>query len=326
MKNKIICITGASGGIGRKLIEKLSKNNYRLRILTRNNNHNFSNNCEIFVGDLSDSKFCLEEFIDNCDILFHCAGELKNEKKMFGLHVDGTKNLINVINREFLKSGKKIHWIQLSSCGAYGPSKKNKQRFINELSPINPENIYEKSKVKSDELVIKFSKTGIITYSILRPSNVIGLGMNNTNLLKLVKLIKSGFLFFYVPQDAMANYVHVDDVVNALVAIALKTKSKNEIFNLSSDCSWDILILKIAESENIKIKKIRIPISWFQFLLILIKFLFGKIIHVPTLSIFSNKTYFSNEKIVNTLEFEIKNHIHISIGKILKEIKLKEQI
>ena len=46
------CITGATGFIGRELVEQLSDENHQVKILVRKNNATFPENVEILFGDL----------------------------------------------------------------------------------------------------------------------------------------------------------------------------------------------------------------------------------------------------------------------------------
>ena len=50
LNEKIICVTGGNGFIGKKLIEELLKINCRIKILTRKKDSKFDNNVEIFIA------------------------------------------------------------------------------------------------------------------------------------------------------------------------------------------------------------------------------------------------------------------------------------
>ena len=322
---KIICVTGGNGFIGRKLIEELSKIRCRIRILTRKKNSNFPNNVEIFIGDLTSPDLSLINFIEGCDILFHCAGEVSNEAQMRLLHINGTKKLINSVYEESKAAKKMIHWVQLSSCGAYGPPPKNNiqiKRVITEVSKTNPINEYERTKTKSDELVIDASADGIMTYTILRPTNVIGTLMTNDSIRKLIKLVNSGCFLFIGKKDAIATYVHVDDVVKAMIMIARNLKSRNEIFNISNDCSWEALIFQISLILNVKILPIRIPYVAIEIPLYIVKFIIGRFIHTPLLATFAYRTIYKTTKIETYLNFKFIRPMPYSISELIRKLKL----
>ena len=232
LKEKIICVTGGNGFIGEKLIEELTKIGCRVRALTRKKNAKFPKNVDVFIGDLTDTNLSLKKFIEGCDILYHCAGELNDKAKMSLLHINGTQKLIEVVENETKSTQKKIHWIQLSSCGAYGPPNHTNieiKKLITETktNDTNPANEYEKTKTKSDEMVMKSSANNF-SYTILRPSNVIGPSMTNQSVRKLIKLVNSGYFFFIGKKDAICTYVHVFDVVKALIYISCNPKAETK--------------------------------------------------------------------------------------------------
>ena len=324
LNEKIICVTGGNGFIGKKLIEELSKINCRIKILTRKKDSKFDNNVEIFIGDLTDPNISLDEFIEGCDVLFHCAGEINNEAQMSSLHINGTQKLINSVRNESALSKKTLHWVQLSSCGAYGPPPNNNiqiKREITESSNTNPINEYEKTKTKSDELVIA-SSVDNFSYTILRPSNVIGSSMTNQSIRKLIKLVNTGHFFFIGKKDAIATYIHVDDVVNAMIHIASNSKSRNEIFNLSNDCSWEDLIIHISSILNVKILPLRVPYKLIQIPLYIFKLILGRFIHIPQFATFAFRTNYSTQKIESYLNFKFTKPMPNSIDDLIQEMKI----
>ena len=323
LENKVICVTGGNGFIGKKLIEELSKIGCHVRAITRKKNAIFPKNVDVFIGDLTDTNLSLKKFIAGCDILYHCAGEINYEEQMSLLHINGTHKLIHAVENEFKSNQKKIHWIQLSSCGAYGPPKNNDaeiKRIITESSETNPANEYERTKTKSDEMLME-SSNNYYEYTILRPSNVIGPSMTNQSVHKLIKLVNSGYFFFIGKKDAISTYVHVDDVVKAMIIIPCSPNSRNEIFNISYDCNWEALLKKISYLLNVKMLPIRIPFQLIQFPIKLIKLIFGIFVNVPRLDPFVYRTKYSTKKIESILNFKFSKPMPDSIEDLIKEKK-----
>lgn len=323
LKKKIVCVTGGNGFIGKKLIEKLSKIGCYVRVLTRKKNAIFPSNIEVFIGDLTDAGLSLKKFIKDCDILYHCAGEINHEERMSLLHINGTKKLIQAVENEFKSTQKKLHWIQLSSCGAYGPPINNDiqiKRVISETSETNPFNEYERTKTKSDELLMA-SSISTFDYTILRPSNVIGPSMTNQSVYKLIKLVNSGYFFFIGKKDAICTYIHVNDVVKALITIACNSNSRNEIFNISYDCTWEDLLNKISYLLNAKILPIRIPFPFIQISFKLIKLIFGKFFNIPRLDPLAYRTRYPAKKIESYLNFKFSKPMPNAIEELIKQKK-----
>ena len=106
----IVAITGGRGFIGSCLVEKHLNQDDEVRVLSRNKIFK-KNGAQIFIGDLTNKDSDFDDFVDGVDVLYHCAGEYKNESLMHKLHIDGTQSLINS------SKGRIGRWVQLSSVG-----------------------------------------------------------------------------------------------------------------------------------------------------------------------------------------------------------------
>lgn len=255
------CVTGANGFIGKSLVDALYRQGFTVKVLTRRSGGVFQDGIQVVRGDLASPDCPLARFLAGCDVLFHCAGEIRDVSAMQLLHVDGTQRLLQAALQESAQTGKKIHWVQLSSVGAYGPPQGTAptDRTVTEDTPTRPVGEYEVTKTKADELVLQASEDGVMTYSIVRPSNVFGPKMSNQSLRGLIEMVQRGLFFYVGRHGAVATYVHVDDVVAALMKCAVEPKAKGRIYNLSSDCLLEDLIKHIASSLGVRLPWLRIP-------------------------------------------------------------------
>ena len=78
------------------------------------------------------------------------------------LHIDSLTNIVEFLSTESLKEKKKIKWIQVSSIGVFGFSKK--EEYIDENSLKNPSNYYEKTKLASEQIIINSANEYFIYY------------------------------------------------------------------------------------------------------------------------------------------------------------------
>ena len=133
---KQACVTGASGFVGKRLVEQLMSEGFLVRVLTHNRKRSFPDGVEIFYTDLTSTTCNLKGFFSGCDVFFHCAGDIQNPMRMHALHVDGLKRLLKAFCKEIDLAGHPMHWVQLSSVGVYGKSINHpaKVREISELS------------------------------------------------------------------------------------------------------------------------------------------------------------------------------------------------
>lgn len=248
----IVGITGGIGFIGKVLVLRHLAIGDTVRLLTRRLSYDMAspNSVQVFHGDLTGPVEFLIPFVDGIDVLYHCAGEIKNQTKMYSVNVKGTENLCLAANRRI------EHWVQLSSVGAYGPQYSG---IVTEETPLNPVGIYEKTKTKSDQLVMNAAKEGIFTYSILRPSNVFGPSMTNQSLFQMIAMINKGLLFFIGKPGASANYIHVDNVVEGLVQCGKKDVARGQIYNLSDYRTIEEFVAIIADELRKPVPKLRLP-------------------------------------------------------------------
>jgi glycosyltransferase involved in cell wall biosynthesis/nucleoside-diphosphate-sugar epimerase len=330
LKNKTICITGASGIIGKALIDRLVKYDCNINILSRKklSNFIFSKKIKIFQGDLSNPILDLQPFLKNSDYIINCAAELQNIDLMSQVNTQSIFRLITAINKNFKLKKKKVHLIQLSSCGVYGSLNLwniKKKRAVFEFTEPNPSNYYEKTKLEADKAIISLSKKYPINYTVLRPSNVISEKMKHNIFLSLNKYIR--FFFIKPSSNTIASYVHIDDVINSIIAIIFNNKSRNKIFNLSLKSEWIEILDKLANLNQIKLFNFSINSRLLIFSLLILKFFFKFFFNVPLFGNFYSRTIYSSRKIEEILNFKFQNPLPDKIEKFLfKTTNIKKKI
>jgi nucleoside-diphosphate-sugar epimerase len=162
------------------------------------------------------------------------------------LHINGTQRLVSVAQ------GKIGRWVQLSSVGVYGIRRNG---VITEDSKEQPFGVYEQTKAESDKIV----KNSGIPYVILRPSNVFGNGMPNQSLRGLLHAIRRGLFFFIGKEnESLVNYIHVADVVNALICCGSHERSLGKVFNLSQSATVEKMINSFASGMESDKKILRL--------------------------------------------------------------------
>src|SRR3990167_10695008 len=106
-----VALTGGSGFIGRYLLKKHLALGDTVHFLTRKSGVDIEpkDRVKVFVGDLTDEESLPLDFVDDVDVLYHCAGEVNHPTLMEKLHVLGTQNLLNLTCSRIGK------WVHLSS-------------------------------------------------------------------------------------------------------------------------------------------------------------------------------------------------------------------
>lgn len=247
-----VAITGGTGFIGHRLAMFHLEQGDRVRLLSRRQVTGFEGRVDIFRANLADPDVDLRSFVEGNDVLYHCAGNLTDENHMHAVHVEGTRRLIKAA------TGKIGRWVQLSSVGVYGLQCHG---VVREDTSESPQGIYETTKLQSDALVVAAATDRAFEHVLLRPSIVYGPEMQNRSLFQWISAIARGLFFFIGPPGAVVNYVHVSDVVSALMACATRAEACGRTYILSDNCSVEEAVKVIAIALERPAPRLRLPIG-----------------------------------------------------------------
>lgn len=313
-----VCITGSRGFIGKQLLKEAIPVFEHINVLSRKDEERSAANVSVILGDLSDPSCPLDIFLEDCDIVYHCAGEIRDVSLMKALHVDGTALLVTAVKKEARKRKRNIHFVHLSSVGVYGPpSEACLHRVITEDSPYHPYGEYECTKALSDKILINEAEEGVLSYTILRPSNVIGIGMRNNSLKKLATLIRNNFYFTVGSGDAIATYVHVNDVSRALIACGLNPRARNQVYNLSNDFPMNEMLNAIAASVGKSLPSFQVSENLIRCIANVINGIVSTPLTKERIDALVIKTEYPSDKIRSELNFTLNFNIVETIGDIL---------
>ena len=167
LKGKSILVTGGTGFIGSRLIEKLVlEHDSRVRILVRNFAKASRIAClpvELRGGDVTD-KSTVENALRGCDVVFHCAydfGGGKNWQKKVG--IQGTRNVSEGVLREGV-----ARMVHVSTFAVYGPTC---HADLRESSPWQDRgNIYTQVKRAAERLVIDLYRRRHLPVVVMQPT------------------------------------------------------------------------------------------------------------------------------------------------------------
>jgi nucleoside-diphosphate-sugar epimerase len=255
-----VAITGGTGFIGRALVLRHLATGDKVRVLSRrsSNQAGLPDGVKLYSGDLvsAGNSALLSHFVQGTDVVYHCAGEITRVNRMRFLHLDGTRKLVEAAK------GNIGHWVQLSSVGAYGP---HRSGDVTEETPLRPTGVYETSKAESDQLVQQAAEQAAFSYTVLRPSIVFGPGMRNRSLGQMVGMIERGFFFFIGPKGASANYIFLDNVIEALVLCGRMAAAKRRAYNLSDQRTIEGFVALISDALGKSRPRVRVPEDFARF-------------------------------------------------------------
>jgi len=314
-------VTGGSGFIGRILCRTLVARGDEVVVLSRKGGLLIPG-VEVIIGDISDWGRKLPPLLSDVDVVINCMGELNAETKMYELHVNGTRRLIESFLRHSKHIKKPIHFVQLSSVGAYGMASRSTGRriSINEQSDPYPVGQYEVTKTVADEMVISYCAVdSIMSFTILRPTNVVGQGMANRSFFQLANAVRKG-VFFYIGNSAsVANYIHVEDVVRALLLCATDERAKNKVYIVSNDCMLSEVIVAMAKCYQIRCPHLVLPAWLIRFSVFFLSLIPKFPLTTGRVNALVSKTTYSSELIKSELGFVTNFDIPDSVRAILQE-------
>jgi nucleoside-diphosphate-sugar epimerase len=239
----LVAVTGASGFIGKGLLAQLLSAGWRVRVLTREpQKWVASDSVGVFVGDLVETRDW-SGFLSGVDVLIHAAAEIRETDLMMAVNVEGSERLLQAAVAANVR-----RWVQLSSVGAYGPVFEG---CVDEYRPEKPVGPYEKSKTLFDQMLRETSSRTKLQVCIVRPSNVYGSDMVNQSLFQMMRMIRRGWFIYIGPAGASANYVHVNDVVSALLLCVVSPLAAGKTYNVSDWASIEDLVVAMAKGMGV---------------------------------------------------------------------------
>jgi farnesol dehydrogenase len=224
-------ITGGTGFIGRRLIEKILSVGGEITLLARTTSDlkDIEGNkaVKIIRGSLFDVA-SMKDAMKGADAVFHLAGYAKNWSRDNSVYekinVEGSMNVATAAAEAKVK--KMVH---VSSIVTFGPTDKTEHNESPRAGEIVRFTEYEKTKARAEDELIRYAAIHKeLSIVIVNPSRVYGPGII-TEANSLTLMIKN-YLNFHEYLllgfgNNIANYVFVDDIVKGLLLAADKGKS-----------------------------------------------------------------------------------------------------
>jgi nucleoside-diphosphate-sugar epimerase len=255
-------VTGGAGFIGSHITEKLVQRGDDVIVIDDLNTGKEENLESIiekinFVkGSILDIEL-LDKLTKDVDGVFHQAAlasvqdSFSKPDEYHNVNVNGTENILKLAKKNNFKV------VYASSSSVYGDPTRIPIKESDEKNPINP---YAETKLKKEELAIKYSKMGVSVIG-LRYFNVFGKGQSKeyAGVLKLFLERIRDKLSPKINGDGtqFRDFVYVGDVVNANI-MSMDSDINHEFFNVGTNTSITILDLAktIIKSSGFDIEPI----------------------------------------------------------------------
>lgn len=256
-----ILVTGATGLIGRHLVDALVAENKSVRCLVEKDADVTGlkeKGVEIVHGDVADKK-SLEGVMDSVGIVYHLAAVLSYtnppDEKYDLVNHGGTKNLLELAVKDRVSK-----FVYFSSIGVVGTSKD--PVVFNEDSMCSPRSPYEISKHRAECAVLECFEKHHLPTVIIRPSRVYGPG-DFSELLTLYRMVHRGQFRFVGPmRQKKWSFCYVKNLVDASVMMEWNESCAGKIYFISDERPYGLgeFIEAIADTINVNVPKADVPL------------------------------------------------------------------
>lgn len=211
-----IFVTGATGFVGRHFVEHALAASHDVSALHRPESSGRQALVEdlrrrgvsFHPGDVGD-RASLEQALRGAGCVCHFASAFREtgvtEDYFLAVNVAGARNAVEAAAGQGVR-----RFVFCSTAGIYGSRVPG---IVDEATPVNPANIYERSKVEAEDVVRKAAAAHGIEYAIIRPAVVYG--PHDERLVKMFSAASHGRFPQFGPGKGRRHMVYVGDVADA---------------------------------------------------------------------------------------------------------------
>lgn len=239
--NQTVAVTGATGFIGKYIIDNLLARGFHVRALTRTARAHVNDNLTWVRGSLEDTH-SLSELVTGASAVVHCAGQVRGHKEEIftRCNVDGSLRLMQAAK----ESGFCQRFLFISSLAARHP----------ELS------WYANSKHVAEQQLTAMADA--ITLGVFRPTDVYGPG--DKELKPLFDWMLRGLLPRLGTPETQLSFLHVTDFAQAvgqwLSAETVQTQTYELCDGVAGGYDWQRVQQLVADVRCGSVRMVGIPL------------------------------------------------------------------
>jgi nucleoside-diphosphate-sugar epimerase len=226
-------VTGGSGFIGGRLIERLRADGHDVRALARSASSAErvrARGAEPVSGELSDT-FALRAAAESCELAFHAAAKLGDwgtAQEFERDNVQGTRNVLHACAEAGVR--RFVHVGTEAALLAGAPLVE-----VDETAPLRPDSpaLYSSSKARAELEVLSANRAGFETV-VVRPRFVWGRG-DTTLLPRMSEMVRAGRFAWIGGGHHLTATTHVENAVEGLLLGALRGRGGNAYFVTDGD-------------------------------------------------------------------------------------------
>jgi UDP-glucose 4-epimerase len=261
-----IVVTGGAGFIGSNLVDRLIRAGHAVTVLDNLSggrldfleHHRASGKFKFVKLDVRDTENLKKALPLGVDLIFHLAANADIARGVEDPALDFQHSIVATFS---LLQAMKHHGIRqliyTSGSGVYGD--RGPKYSSESLGPLEPVSMYGASKLSAEGLISAFAHLFKMRAWIVRPANIIGPRATHGVVFDFVRRLKKDPNTLRILGDGKQSktYLHVEDVIDALLLVQKKAKERVNFFNLSSNSF--ITVNQIADEvvRMMKLKDVR---------------------------------------------------------------------
>jgi lipopolysaccharide/colanic/teichoic acid biosynthesis glycosyltransferase/nucleoside-diphosphate-sugar epimerase len=266
-EDRCVLVTGGAGYIGSHVVRKLLTRGHRVRVLDTflYGDHGLSAlrehpRLEVIEGDIRHLR-TMSAAVKGADSIIALAALVGDAAcdldvdETVSTNLEATQLLAEVCQRAGVR-----RVVFASSCSVYGA---NSELVLNEGSWLNPVSLYARSRVRSEEILLRQSDN--LSVAILRLATVFGLSYRMRLDLLVNTFTANAFFDHRIRVHGGQQYrpnVHVQDAAEAFILLsqAPDDKVRGEVFNVGDD-ALNYSVLEIARLVQAVLPRTEIEIT-----------------------------------------------------------------
>lgn len=246
---KSALVTGASGFIGKTLVEHLIKNNVETYCIIRNQSSQLPSG----ANQLIVPEFSYENIVNavrniKVDVIFHLAAYGVRPEDRDPLITANVNIIAPIALLEAAKNWNLQQFIHIGSCAEYGVPLLNTP--ITETHELNPVSVYGASKATAQMYLSAIASSFKLPFIHLRLFGVYGQGEAEYRLVPyVIKCLLENRKALLSAGLQLRDFLYIDDAINAIIS-ATKITVPYEICNI---CSGEGLPVNVAAKTIAKL-------------------------------------------------------------------------
>jgi UDP-glucose 4-epimerase len=271
-----VFVTGGAGFIGSNLVDRLLEAGHSVTVFDnfsggRNDfleRHYSSDRFRLVEADVRDTGRVIRELEPSTDIVFHLAANADIARGVEDPTLDFEHSLVatfSVLRAMRERGVRRIFYT--SGSGVYGD--RGLAYSSERHGPLLPVSMYGATKLGAEGLVSAFVALFDMQAWMIRPANIIGPRATHGVVFDFVRRLRADPTALAILGDGKQSkaYLHVHDVIDAMLLILKKARSKINVHNLSSNSFITVneiarLVVSSMKLRNVKITRGASKVGW----------------------------------------------------------------